>query len=210
MVRTAGSRKLSEIPLKRRPAAVDTDHGRRCGQSVCWQTTNLQRWRRRLCLRLLSRTDELNRAAFTDGDRATSELLVNTFLEIGLDQVVGPHTAFVNVNRNFVLSDYCSRLPKDRVVLEIAGDAIVDERLIHGLSRLSLMGYSIALDNFVYRKELRPLLEIAKIVKIDALTLNDQGIVIQVNAAREFPVKLLAYKVETHDSYQYCKQLGFP
>ena len=112
---------------------------------------------------LLSRTDELNRAAFTDGDRATSELLVNTFLEIGLDQVVGPHTAFVNVNRNFVLSDYCSRLPKDRVVLEIAGDAIVDERLIHGLSRLSLMGYSIALDNFVYRKDLRPLLEVAKI-----------------------------------------------
>ena len=95
------------------------------------------------------------------------------------------------------------------MVLEIAGDAIVDERLIHGLSRLSLMGYSIALDNFVYRKDLRPLLEVAKIVKIDALTLNDQGIVMQVNAAREFPVKLLAYKVETHDSYQYCKQLGF-
>ena len=36
---------------------------------------------------LLSRDSELNRAAFTDGDRATARLLLETFVDIGLDQL---------------------------------------------------------------------------------------------------------------------------
>src|SRR5437667_3369654 len=67
---------------------------------------------------LLSRDDELNCAAFTDGDRVTAQLTLNAFVEIGLDKVVGPNIAFVNVTRNFLLSEYCSSLPKERVVLE--------------------------------------------------------------------------------------------
>src|SRR5258708_21003512 len=74
---------------------------------------------------LLSRNSELNQAAFTDGDRATAQLLLNTFLDIGLDQVVGPHLAFINVTPHFVLSEFCTSLPKGRVVLEIAVETTV-------------------------------------------------------------------------------------
>jgi EAL and modified HD-GYP domain-containing signal transduction protein len=157
---------------------------------------------------LFSRDNELNRAAFTDGDRATAELLLNTFVEIGLDQVVGPNIAFVNVTRNFVLSEYCALLPKGRVVLEIGVDTTVDQPLLDALSRLSKTGYSIALDNFVYRDELLPLLSIASIVKIDIRAMDLPAIAMQTSV-RDLGVKLLAQKVETHEEYRYCKQLGF-
>src|SRR5215467_7645202 len=64
---------------------------------------------------LLSRNDERNRAAFSDETQATSELVINTFLEIGLDQLVGRHIAFINVDRNFLLGENCRLLPKGRV-----------------------------------------------------------------------------------------------
>lgn len=158
---------------------------------------------------LLSRDSELNRAAFLDGDRATAQVLLNTFIDIGLDQVVGPNLAFVNVTRNFVLSDYCLSLPKGRVVLELDQDTTCDGPLMEALLRLSRSGYSIALDNFIYRDELRPLLALADIVKVDVQALGSEGVASQVQALREFEVKLLAQKVESHEDYAYCRDLGF-
>jgi EAL and modified HD-GYP domain-containing signal transduction protein len=158
---------------------------------------------------LLSRQSELNQAAFTDGDKATAQLLLNTFVDIGLDQIVGSHLAFVNVTRNFVLSDYCASLPKGRVVLEIVGDTVVDEPLINALSRLSRAGFAIALDNFVYGEHLRPLVELADIIKIDIQALGREEVARQTKLLREFEVKLLAQKVETHEDYESCRKLGF-
>src|SRR5437867_4242672 len=148
---------------------------------------------------LLSRNSELNRAAFTDGDKATAQLLLSALIDIGLDQVVGANLAFVNVTRNFLLTEYCASLPKDRIVLEIVGDTIVDEPLLKALCRLSETGYSIALDNFVYADKLRPLVELANVVKVDVQSLPRQMVAAQMDVLRDFDVKLLAEKVETHD-----------
>ena len=158
---------------------------------------------------LLSRENELNHAALADGDKATAQLLLNTFLNIGLDQVVGPHLAFVNVTRNFLFSEYCDSLPKGRVVLEIAGDTDTDTALLDRLSRLAQSGYCIALDNFVYSEQLRPLVQISDIVKLNVQSLDRESITQNARALREYEVKLLAQKVETHEDHQFCKQLGF-
>jgi len=158
---------------------------------------------------LLSRDSELNQAAFTDGDKATAQLLFNTFLDIGLDQVVGPHLAFVNVTRNFLFTEYCASLPKGRVVLEIAGDTAIDTALLDRVSYLAASGHSIALDNFVYDERLLPLVEISDIVKLDVQALGRDSIAQHARSLRAYEVKLLAQKIETHEDYQYCKQLGF-
>lgn len=158
---------------------------------------------------LLSRDSELNRAAFIDGDRATARLLLDTFVDIGLDQVVGPNTAFVNVTPKFLLSHYCNSLPKGRVVLEIDAHTPVDPALLERLSSLSKAGYSIALDNFVSRDIEHPLLTIANIVKIDTRVVAPETIAEQTAVLRKAGVKLLAQKVETHEAYELCKQLGF-
>jgi EAL and modified HD-GYP domain-containing signal transduction protein len=158
---------------------------------------------------LLSRHSELNKAVFTDGDKATAQLLLDTFVDIGLDQVVGPHIAFVNVTRNFVVSKYCASLPKGRVVLELASDTNVDQQLLDALSFLSRAGYSIALDNFVFSEEVRPLLSVANIAKINIGAMDLGEIALQVAMLREYDIKLLAQKVETHEQYEYCRQLGF-
>lgn len=158
---------------------------------------------------LLYRDNELNEAAFTNGDQATAQVLLNAFLEIGLERVVGPNLAFVNIPRNFLLSDYCTSLPKDRVVLEILEDSVPDKPLISSLSKLSKKGYQIALDDFTYSEWFRPLLELTNIVKIDIQAQSRVVLPRQLDSLRQFDLKVLAEKVETHEEFDFCKSLGF-
>lgn len=158
---------------------------------------------------LLSRNGELNQSAFANGDQTTAKALLSEFIAVGLESVVGPHPAFVNVPRDFILSEYCSEVPKDGVVLQVARDAQGDDAVLGALGRLANEGYSIALTDFIYRDELRPLAELADTVKLNVRALDRDAVGKQVDALRPFNVKLLAEEVGTHDDYQFCKDVGF-
>src|SRR5262245_3425834 len=121
---------------------------------------------------LFSRNNELTQAAFAKGDTVTAEALLHDFIDVGLERVVGPHPAFVKVNRDFILNDYPWLLPKNGVVLQIPGDTAPDTALLKSLSQLAHTGYSIALSDFVYRDELRPLAEMADIIKLNIRSLD--------------------------------------
>ena len=60
---------------------------------------------------LLYRSSSVDSAAFSDGDRATAEVILNAF-EIGLGELVGKHLAFINFDRNFVKIAFLLDFPK--------------------------------------------------------------------------------------------------
>ncbi|HLA75596.1 MAG TPA: HDOD domain-containing protein [Gammaproteobacteria bacterium] len=158
---------------------------------------------------LLFRTSKTNRAEFKDADQATSQVILNTFMEIGLDNIVGEKLAFINLTRSFVLGNYFLPLPQTRIALEILEDIKVDEQLIEAVRALAAQGYIIALDDFVYHEDLRPLVDVADIIKIDVLALGRDKLQEHVTILRTYPVKLLAEKVETQSDFEFCKKLGF-
>lgn len=158
---------------------------------------------------LLFRAASDNSAAFTDGDQATSDVIVNTFLEIGLDNIVGSRLAFINLTRAFFIGEHTISLPKDRVVLELLEDIEADEEVVSSVKRLSEQGYSIALDDFIYHESLQPLVQLADIVKIDIMALSRDEIRDHVKALRQHPLRLLAEKVETREEHEFCMELGF-
>ena len=116
---------------------------------------------------LLFRNSDKDFASFSDGDQATAEVIVNTFMEIGLDELVGRHLAFINFDRNLILGDYCECLPRERVVLEVLETIQPDATLIKKLHDLRAMGYRIALDDFVCGAPCDALLDVA-----DSVALN--------------------------------------
>ncbi|MEE9492124.1 MAG: HDOD domain-containing protein [Gammaproteobacteria bacterium] len=158
---------------------------------------------------LLFRDNEQNRAGVIDGDEATSNVIVNTFMEIGLNNIVDDRLAFINLTRSFIVNAKQISLPRDRVVLELLEDIAPDEEVIAGMQRLSRQGYQIALDDFVLHETVRPLIELADIIKIDVMALSDQQIRNHVEELRRYPVKLLAEKVESWEMYDMCKALNF-
>lgn len=158
---------------------------------------------------LLFRSGTQNQAGTFDGDQATSQVIINAFIEIGLEQIVGPHLAFINLTRSFVTSTTTLPFPKDRVVLEILEDIRPDAEVIEGARNLASQGYSLALDDFIFHEDLKPLIEQAQIIKIDLMALSREQLIEHVQLLRGYKVKLLAEKIETQEEFEHCKQLGF-
>jgi EAL and modified HD-GYP domain-containing signal transduction protein len=151
----------------------------------------------------------VGQAVFTDEDVATARVLLTTYLDIGLEHVVGSHLAFLNIPKQFLLEHYCEALPKNRVVLEILENVEPTPQVLDALHSLAQQGYTIALDDFVYDDRLQPFLEIADIVKIDVLGKSEEQLQREVSQLRDFRVRLLAEKVEAPEVYETCKKLGF-
>ncbi len=158
---------------------------------------------------LLFRDGSGNAAGEVDGDRATSQVIVNVFLEFGLDRIVGPHRAFINLTRRFFVERQSLPLPAQRVVLEVLEDVQPDAEVIAGLRAYVDDGFMVALDDCVFQASVRPLMEFAHIVKLDIMNWSREELVEQVRSFQAYDVKLLAEKVENEEAFEYCKQLGF-
>ena len=161
---------------------------------------------------LLSRNNTEHNQAFVsehNANQATTIVMLNALTEIGLQQLVGNHPAFINFTYDF-LTGKC-KIPdlSNQIVLEIVENIEVTDELITAVKKLSDSGYMIALDDFVYHEKMLPLLKIADIIKIDILQLDEQSIREHVKKLRQYDVRLLAEKVETQEEYDLCKELGF-
>ncbi|MFY9256083.1 MAG: HDOD domain-containing protein [Fuerstiella sp.] len=158
---------------------------------------------------ILFRSSMDNRAIIEDGDEATAKLVINTFTELGLAQVTGSHTAFINITRNFLLNGYAYALPRDAVVLEIIEDIEPTEDVIREIRKLSKAGYKIALDDFVYSPHLQPLIDVADIIKVELPAITPEDLPHHVELLRSSGAAILAEKIETHEEFEFCQQLGF-
>lgn len=161
---------------------------------------------------LLSRSNADHNEAFIgehNANHATTIVMLNALTEIGLQQLVGNHPAFINLTYDFLIGEYKIPDLHSQLVLEILEDVKVTDELVTAVKKLSHSGYTIALDDFIYHKKMLPLVEVADIIKIDILQLSEQDIRDHVKKLEKFNVRLLAEKVETQEKYTLCKELGF-
>ncbi len=160
---------------------------------------------------LLFRSGQVNHANVIDGDRATTNVIVNAITEIGMEQLVGSHRAFINLTHNHILQMADNPMPelKDRLVLEVLEDVEAENSIITAVSKLAKEGFTIALDDFIYSEELQPLVDISDIIKIDLMALNDEELESHVIKLANGKRKMLAEKVETQEEFDRCKELGF-
>ena len=107
------------------------------------------------------------------------------------------------------MTGYAEALPAESVVIELLESIDGDPEVVNACQRLKQMGFTLALDDFVYRPSLEPLIALADIIKIDV---QDSGAEKEVQHARQMgrlePI-LLAEKVETHEEYTLATDLGF-
>ena len=158
---------------------------------------------------LLYRDSEVDEAIFADGSQATAQVILTSFVDIGLENIVGSLPAFINVTRKFILDDHVTALPKDRVIIEVLEDIEPDEPIIAALAELSANGYTIALDDFTFSERWLPLVEIVDIVKVDLPRVDKDELPENLALLRQHDVRIIAEKVETHEEFQFCKELTF-
>jgi EAL and modified HD-GYP domain-containing signal transduction protein len=151
----------------------------------------------------------LHRGIETYGERATAQVLLAAFGDIGIRGLVGGSPAWVNVSRRFLLDVDPLPLAPGEVVLELLENQTLDDELLGRLQELDAAGFAIALDDFTYTPAAQDILALASIVKVDVLAGGLEHAAEQARVLRPFGVTLLAEKVEDREMFERCLALGY-
>ncbi|WP_198245020.1 EAL and HDOD domain-containing protein [methane-oxidizing endosymbiont of Gigantopelta aegis] len=143
-----------------------------------------------------------------DAHLATNQVISDTLLEIGLNNLVGSAKAFVNFTEQNLLDKTPLHLPKDRVVIEVLEGINITPELVSTLKEFSNKGYTLALDDFILTPEWLPLLEFADIIKLDIMQMPMKKTLALIEQLKPYQLTLLAEKVETHEEFQILQQAG--
>ncbi len=159
---------------------------------------------------LLFRSGTTNSAETSDDFSATSTVINHAFNELGIETALGPYGGFINMNESLLMSGVVEILPASKIVIEILETVQISDHLIARCTELKLMGFTLALDDFThYDPEARALLDLVDIVKIDLLTVDHSKLEALVNKLKEWPVQVLAEKVDSLELFNLCMSLGF-
>ncbi|MFG0336136.1 MAG: EAL and HDOD domain-containing protein, partial [Maioricimonas sp. JB049] len=150
---------------------------------------------------LLFRSSQKNAANVLDEDQATGDVLVNAFVEIGLEGLVGNRLAFINLTRRFIENEELIPDAPERLVLEILETIVPDAALIQRIATLAERGFTIALDDWEEGSNLAPLLPMADIVKVELPAFSAEDLPAHVGKLKQHGVKLLAEKLETVEEF---------
>lgn len=156
---------------------------------------------------LLCRSIEMQAGKFEDGDMASSQVLLHTFTELSIHNVVGSHQAYINFTRTLLLTP--PPFDRQQLVVEVLEGQKVDAQMLHSLKNLREQGYTIALDDFELSDETRDLVAYADIIKLDVLQLSKEKVLSHIAYLQPLGITLLAEKVETYEMLEFCLTAGF-
>lgn len=158
---------------------------------------------------LLYRESDVNHIEITDSDNASARVIVNTFLNLGMENLVGSGIAFINIPYKFITEENLLPMTPAQLVLELTGDLLYDERAIKGLKRLHNNGYRIAADLPDEIDKLNWALDFLDMVKVDIQRFDKPTLAQVVKHFRRMGTRLVAVKIETQEEFETCQDLGF-
>jgi len=158
---------------------------------------------------LLFRDGLVNAFPDVDGDAATSRVLSASFLSNGIERITGHKKAFVNFTEKMIAESIPVMFPKKIIMVEILEDVEPTEAVMAACREMEKDGYTLVLDDFVFKPEIKPFLPLVRIVKFDFRASPIKKIKESIKGLSEYPIKLLAEKIETHEEFQQARDLGF-
>lgn len=163
---------------------------------------------------LLYRQNQMNEFQAVDSDSATIQVLKNSVLTIGMQELTNGLPGFVNFTENLLMSDIVDVINPTNFVIEILEDVPITEELISRIIELRDKGFTIALDDFVLNEDIEfynTLFTHTDIIKVDfLLTDKEEREIIEQRVKKHFPhIRLLAEKVENRKQLEEAKKANY-
>lgn len=159
---------------------------------------------------LLFRSDQSNEVSITDNSAASANVIIDTYGQLGIENVIGKRRGFIKVDAKLLLNDAICMLPHKHVVLEILRSVEISDEIIQRCSFLKQKGYQLALSNVTYLDtRFDRIMPLINVVKINITALNRPDLLGLIKKLRRWPVLLLAEKVESPEIARNCIALNF-
>lgn len=158
---------------------------------------------------LLFRGKDALNANISDGEAATSQVLVNLCIGITKLESQLRKPFFINMTTDLMLSDAFFPIDPDTVYIEILENQRLTPEFFTALQKWRSAGYRFALDDYQFDADYQALLPWVSIVKIDVLITPPEQHATQIAELKSRGLILLAEKVEDLAMFELCKSLGF-
>ncbi|MFD1019956.1 EAL and HDOD domain-containing protein [Thalassobacillus hwangdonensis] len=153
---------------------------------------------------LLYRNSKVNKFTHVDADQATKEVLINSFVNIGLKHLSENKPCFVNFTEQLLLDGLPLDFPPEKLIVEILEDVNPTPEVIAACKELKSKGYRIALDDVVAADHDRvmEMVEYIDIIKMDIRQTSIEERKEIIRLAEKYNIQVLAEKVETREEHQ--------
>ena len=159
---------------------------------------------------LLFRADHHNKAIVANNSAASANVIIETYGQLGIDNVIGKRRGFIKVDAQLLMHDSILLLPKKHVVLEILRGVEITEAITQRCAFLKQKGYQLALSYTAQSStHYDHILSLVNIVKINVNELTSAHLMAVMKQLRRFPILLLAEKVENQETAKQCISLNF-
>lgn len=142
-----------------------------------------------------------------DGEMATTQVILNAFTEFGMETAADNKRVFINFTQAWLANH--PPFDPERVTIEILEDIKPTPEVIAAVRALRKEGFQIALDDFVFDRELIPLIKLSHVIKVDVMQYRRDQLERLLNILRNYRGTLLAEKIEDHETFEFCKAHGF-
>jgi len=144
-----------------------------------------------------------------DSAAATTRLMANSLLAIGLENLLCGKKAFINFDRRLLIGGLHSVLPPEMLVIEILESVAPDAEVLVACQKLCEQGYALALDDFVPDGRREPLARLAKLIKVDLRATSRPDQVSLLRTYRPMGIAMVAEKVETQEEFEWAMAAGY-
>lgn len=141
--------------------------------------------------------------------QATAHLLLNRYLDTGIDALLGGHIAFIPLDKHLILESTTILLNEDTTVIQISSDIEPSLELIHRLRKLKSDGFLIALLDYTPEYSHKSILQLADIIEVDFNKNNRSQLKSILKEFSHTTQILLAKNIEDHETYQDAYSFGF-
>lgn len=162
-----------------------------------------------IAFELLFRDGKSNSFPNIDPDKATSKIIVDNQLTLGIEEVTGNLPAYINFHADALIHNFPTFLDPKKIVVEILEDVPISDELLNACKLLKEKGYTLALDDHDFDVKWDPFLSIVDIIKVDILDVSIVDINRFLARLKNYNITFLAEKVETLKEFEQLKILGF-
>lgn len=143
-----------------------------------------------------------------DAEQAT-RMMIDNAIVFGLRKLTGGAPAFVNCTAESLIQKHVRILPPGMAVLEILETLEPAPDLVAACRELKAAGYKLALDDFVYRPALKPLIQLADYIKVDWLNTPAVERLRLMSLLKNENKIMVAEKIETQADFEKARSEGF-
>jgi EAL and modified HD-GYP domain-containing signal transduction protein len=158
---------------------------------------------------LLFRDGENNCFPDISPDEATSKILTDSHLDLGLEDISAGKPVFINFHQDTLLHRFPTSLDPKSVVIEVVETVEPTTEVVQACKNIKELGYTIALDDHDFDPKWDVLLPYADIIKVDIVECDEPTLIDNIKKYAGSKVKLVAEKIETMAEFEKYRDMGF-